>query len=201
MKRAVSAGRDAGRAAHQRPARARRVDRGQGRARDAQRRDARGARRGSAARARHSQRLRASMWTWTSSMRWSRRSTRAWSVETGETVRRRLCPLGARDARACPRRWVAGRWRVAGRGRVRGRVRARGPAPQSAAEQGPSRGGGRYRARTGADAPESDSTPAPRPHERRAFRYVRWDGRQRLDELNADDLLAVLSDDLLAEST
>ena len=32
------------------------------------------------------------------------------------------------------------------------------------------------------------------------YRYARWDGRQRLDELTADDLLAELSDDVLAES-
>ena len=32
------------------------------------------------------------------------------------------------------------------------------------------------------------------------YRYARWDGSQRLDELTADDLLAELSDDLLAES-
>jgi uncharacterized protein with von Willebrand factor type A (vWA) domain len=32
------------------------------------------------------------------------------------------------------------------------------------------------------------------------FRYARWDGTQRLDDLSADDVLAELSDDLLAES-
>ena len=32
------------------------------------------------------------------------------------------------------------------------------------------------------------------------YRYARWDGRQRLDELTADDLLRELSDDILAES-
>jgi uncharacterized protein with von Willebrand factor type A (vWA) domain len=32
------------------------------------------------------------------------------------------------------------------------------------------------------------------------FRYARWDGSQRLDELTADDVLAELSDDVLAES-
>jgi len=32
------------------------------------------------------------------------------------------------------------------------------------------------------------------------FRYARWDGSQRLDDLSADDVLAELSDDLLAES-
>ncbi len=32
------------------------------------------------------------------------------------------------------------------------------------------------------------------------YRYARWDGRQRLDEVSADDLLAELSDDILAES-
>src|SRR3954451_6471881 len=32
------------------------------------------------------------------------------------------------------------------------------------------------------------------------YRYARWDGRQRLDEISADDLLAELSDDILAES-
>jgi uncharacterized protein with von Willebrand factor type A (vWA) domain len=32
------------------------------------------------------------------------------------------------------------------------------------------------------------------------YRYARWDGTQRLDDLSADDVLAELSDDLLAES-
>jgi uncharacterized protein with von Willebrand factor type A (vWA) domain len=32
------------------------------------------------------------------------------------------------------------------------------------------------------------------------FRYARWDGSQRLDDLSADDVLAELSDELLAES-
>src|SRR3954452_19399457 len=32
------------------------------------------------------------------------------------------------------------------------------------------------------------------------YRYARWDGRQRLDEVSADDLLDELSDDILAES-
>jgi uncharacterized protein with von Willebrand factor type A (vWA) domain len=32
------------------------------------------------------------------------------------------------------------------------------------------------------------------------YRYARWDGTQRLDDLTADDLLAELSDDILAES-
>jgi uncharacterized protein with von Willebrand factor type A (vWA) domain len=36
--------------------------------------------------------------------------------------------------------------------------------------------------------------------ERGSFRYTRWDGSQRLDDLTADDVLAELSDDLLAES-
>ena len=36
--------------------------------------------------------------------------------------------------------------------------------------------------------------------ERGQVRYARWDGTQRLEELSADDVLAELSDDLLAES-
>src|SRR4051794_36254418 len=32
------------------------------------------------------------------------------------------------------------------------------------------------------------------------YRYARWDGRQRLEEISADDLLDELSDDILAES-
>ena len=36
--------------------------------------------------------------------------------------------------------------------------------------------------------------------ERGRFRYARWDGTQRLDELSADDVLGELADDLLAES-
>ena len=32
------------------------------------------------------------------------------------------------------------------------------------------------------------------------YRYARWDGSQRIDEVTADDLLAELSDDILAES-
>jgi uncharacterized protein with von Willebrand factor type A (vWA) domain len=47
--------------------------------------------------------------------------------------------------------------------------------------------------------PEQELTPAgritPGP-----YRYARWDGRQRLDDLTADDLLDQLSDDILAES-
>jgi len=35
---------------------------------------------------------------------------------------------------------------------------------------------------------------------RSTFRYARWDGTQRLEDFSADDLLAELSDDLLAES-
>src|SRR5688500_15005214 len=31
-------------------------------------------------------------------------------------------------------------------------------------------------------------------------RYARWDGTQRLDDISAEDLLAELSDDILAES-
>ena len=46
--------------------------------------------------------------------------------------------------------------------------------------------------------PEFDQ--APRRTERAPFRYVRWDGRQHIDDLTADDVLAELSDDLLAES-
>ncbi|HUR16477.1 MAG TPA: hypothetical protein VMZ33_04285 [Candidatus Limnocylindrales bacterium] len=42
--------------------------------------------------------------------------------------------------------------------------------------------------------------PPPSRVERGPFRYARWDGSQRLDELRADDVLAELSDDLLAES-
>ena len=48
------------------------------------------------------------------------------------------------------------------------------------------------------DAPALDTPPgrtAPGP-----YRYARWDGRQRLDAVTADDLLAELSDDILAES-
>jgi len=49
------------------------------------------------------------------------------------------------------------------------------------------------------DSPEQDLVPpgrtAPGP-----YRYARWDGTQRLDLVTADDLLAELSDDILAES-
>jgi uncharacterized protein with von Willebrand factor type A (vWA) domain len=45
-----------------------------------------------------------------------------------------------------------------------------------------------------------DARRPPSPVERGSFRYARWDGRQRLDDLSADDVLAELSDDLLAES-
>ena len=48
--------------------------------------------------------------------------------------------------------------------------------------------------------PEFEFDQAPRRTERSGFRYVRWDGSQRLDDLSADDVLAELSDDLLAES-
>src|SRR6187549_2795547 len=50
------------------------------------------------------------------------------------------------------------------------------------------------------DSPNPEFDQAPRRTERAAFRYVRWDGRQRIDDLTADDVLAELSDDLLAES-
>src|SRR4051794_31573614 len=43
------------------------------------------------------------------------------------------------------------------------------------------------------DAPAGRTAPGP-------YRYARWDGRQRLDDVSADDLLAELSDDILAES-
>src|SRR3954468_16041080 len=42
-------------------------------------------------------------------------------------------------------------------------------------------------------APPGRTAPGP-------YRYARWDGRQRLDEVTADDLLEELSDDILAES-
>src|SRR3954454_7056634 len=42
-------------------------------------------------------------------------------------------------------------------------------------------------------APPGRTAPGP-------YRYARWDGRQRLDEVTADDLLDELSDDILAES-
>ncbi|MGI8929659.1 MAG: hypothetical protein ACR2H0_09400, partial [Candidatus Limnocylindrales bacterium] len=48
-----------------------------------------------------------------------------------------------------------------------------------------------------------DSGDAQRPPgriERGPFRYARWDGSQRLDDLSADDVLDELADDLLAES-
>ncbi|MEX2548484.1 MAG: VWA domain-containing protein [Chloroflexota bacterium] len=48
------------------------------------------------------------------------------------------------------------------------------------------------------DAPEFQRPPSR--VERGSFRYARWDGSQRLDELSAHDVLAELSDDLLAES-
>jgi uncharacterized protein with von Willebrand factor type A (vWA) domain len=41
---------------------------------------------------------------------------------------------------------------------------------------------------------------APRPTEHGPYRYARWDGSQRVDELSADELLGELSNDLLAES-
>ena len=98
---------------------------------------------------------------------------------------------------------------IAGRGRVGCRVRARGAASQSAAEQGPDRrpapataatsptwrrprtSTGSATWRTGASAATDRARP---------FRYLRWDGSQRLADLTADDVLAELSDDLLAES-
>ena len=56
----------------------------------------------------------------------------------------------------------------------------------------------------GLDAPEfSEGQSRPQPPsrvERGPFRYARWDGSQRLDDPSADDVLAELSDDLLAES-
>ena len=50
------------------------------------------------------------------------------------------------------------------------------------------------------DSPTPEFDQAPRRTERAPFRYVRWDGRQHIDDLTADDVLAELSDDLLAES-
>jgi uncharacterized protein with von Willebrand factor type A (vWA) domain len=51
--------------------------------------------------------------------------------------------------------------------------------------------------------PEPPEQPTLTPAGRTApgpYRYARWDGRQRLDEVSADDLLDALSDDILAES-
>ena len=47
---------------------------------------------------------------------------------------------------------------------------------------------------------DSDPTSAPGRTAPGPYRYARWDGRQRLEELTADDLLAELSDDVLADS-
>jgi uncharacterized protein with von Willebrand factor type A (vWA) domain len=49
------------------------------------------------------------------------------------------------------------------------------------------------------ELPSSGGEP-PRRTERWGFRYLRWDGSQRLDDFTADDVLSELSDDLLAES-
>ena len=46
----------------------------------------------------------------------------------------------------------------------------------------------------------ADQVRPPARTERGTFRYARWDGSQRLDDLSADDILAEMSDDLLAES-
>jgi len=46
----------------------------------------------------------------------------------------------------------------------------------------------------------ADLTRPPTRVERGSFRYGRWDGSQRLEDMSADDVLAELSDDLLAES-
>ncbi len=43
------------------------------------------------------------------------------------------------------------------------------------------------------ELPPSRTTPGP-------YRYARWDGTQRIDELTADDLMSQLSDDILADS-
>jgi uncharacterized protein with von Willebrand factor type A (vWA) domain len=51
--------------------------------------------------------------------------------------------------------------------------------------------------------PEPPEQPTLTPAGRTApgpYRYARWDGRQLLDEVSADDLLDALSDDILAES-
>jgi uncharacterized protein with von Willebrand factor type A (vWA) domain len=48
--------------------------------------------------------------------------------------------------------------------------------------------------------PPDDIAPAPSRTTRGPYRYARWDGRQQLDDLTADDLLAELSDDVLADS-
>jgi uncharacterized protein with von Willebrand factor type A (vWA) domain len=69
-------------------------------------------------------------------------------------------------------------------------------APDLSDEPGGPRG--RARGRHGASAGRPDGPPSR--VERGRFRYARWDGSQRLDDLSADDVLAELSDDLLAES-
>jgi uncharacterized protein with von Willebrand factor type A (vWA) domain len=49
--------------------------------------------------------------------------------------------------------------------------------------------------------PDPSSTPSgPGLTSRGPYRYARWDGTQQLDEVSAEDLLAELSDDYLAES-
>lgn len=45
-----------------------------------------------------------------------------------------------------------------------------------------------------------DATPAPTRTSAGPYRYARWDGRQQLEDFTADDLLAELSDEILADS-
>ena len=84
----------------------------------------------------------------------------------------RAAGFGDRDV--APRRRRPSRPR-----RRRGGVRARGPAPEPEAQQGP----GRRRA----------------PVQGVRSRYSRWDGSQSLPEFDADDLLAAMADDLVAD--
>src|SRR5262249_56901752 len=88
-------------------------------------------------------------------------------------------------AEGCPLGRIGGRdgasrlGRPSGPGGGGGGVRAGGPPPQPEAQQGP--GGGRT------------------PVQGVRSRYSRWDGSQSLPDFDADDLLAAMADDLVAD--
>ncbi len=101
-----------------------------------------------------------------------------WEVGRGHAGRR-LRASGQSRGRLQRRDGTARRGRPSGPRRRRGGVRARGSPPEPEAQQGP----------RGRRAPVQGVR----------SRYSRWDGSQSLPDFDADDLLAAMADDLVAD--
>jgi magnesium chelatase subunit I len=198
---APSAWASLGRAADQRPARAGRLDGRQDRARDARRRDARGAGRRPAAGTRRGQRLQPAV-----------------ELDELEPLVEAFEGPRARDrrARAVGRlRWareVPGLARSDRAGWARANRRHRVASAVEFLLEGLHLNRRLNKDRT-ADGAVTVAEPAPLPDGEGAadlrppaglvgagpYRYARWDGRQRLPDLAADELLDAIGDDLLAD--